>query len=564
MKTEVRNILSIGCESFYMIRLDEDFNYVEHFVNSDCASGTGSFIDQQAERLGFGTEELAEKAFAFEGSSPSIATRCAVFAKSDIIHAQAQGFSKEAISSGLCEGVTRSVLANTVKGRELSGSVLFIGGMSRNRKIVAEISNTLDRDVRVHENGLFFNAIGAAALGELPWEKSRSLVKTIREKREVRKSLEINLDHYPEFDEDKSYEVDGMEITLYSTPATFACDVYLGIDVGSTSTKAVVTDTAGTILAGLYGRTQGDPVHAVTVLLARVREIFEGKALKIKGVATTGSGRELIREVVGADMAINEITAHAQGATFLDPDVDTIIEIGGQDSKFTLLKNGVVTNAVMNYVCAAGTGSFIEEQAKRLDMTLDEISRVVTGEIAPFTSDRCTVYMERDLNIFLSEGWRREQIIAAVLYSVRDNYLSKVVGKSVPGKKIYFQGATARNKALVAVFENELNQPVFVSKYCHLTGALGCTVALMEANHTTSEFTGIDFSCEVSSEICTYCNAASASTFAPMGWSYDTASPVVTSTCATCAGPRCGAKLRTIPATPAVSGQAMLVPSEYM
>jgi predicted CoA-substrate-specific enzyme activase len=505
MKVQCRNILSIGCESFYMIRLDEEFNYVEHFVNSDCASGTGSFIDQQAERLGFNTETLAEKAFAFDGTTPSIATRCAVFAKSDIIHAQAQGFSKEAISSGLCEGVTRSVLANTVKGRELSGSVLFIGGMSRNRKIVAEISQTLGREVLLHEDGLYFNAIGAAALGELPWEKSRGLATIIRKKREVRQALEINLSHYPDFSEDRCYEVDGIEITLYALPETAVCDVYIGIDVGSTSTKAVVTDTAGTIFAGLYGGTKGDPVQAVTGLLAQVREVFAGKTLNIKGVATTGSGRELIKEIVGADMAINEITAHAQGATFLDPQVDTIIEIGGQDSKFTLLKNGVVTNAVMNYVCAAGTGSFIEEQAKRLDMSLDEISRMVVGETAPFTSDRCTVYMERDLNIFLSEGWRREQIIAAVLYSVRDNYLSKVVGKSVPGNKIYFQGATARNKALVAVFENELKQPVFVSKYCHLTGALGCAVALKAVNHQESGFTGIDFSCEVSSEICTLC-----------------------------------------------------------
>ncbi|MEH0020433.1 MAG: acyl-CoA dehydratase activase [Desulfobacter sp.] len=500
-----RNILSIGCESFYMIRLDEDFNYVEHFVNSDCASGTGSFIDQQAERLGFSTRELAQKAADFDGAAPSIATRCAVFAKSDIIHAQAQGFSKEAISSGLCQGVTRSVLANTVKGRDLSGSVLFIGGMSQNRKIVRDIRQTLGQEVLVHDLGLYFNAVGAALLGEEPWKKSPGLVSMIQKKREVRPPLSIDLDDYPDFSEDQYYETDGIEITLYHIPDTGACDVYIGIDVGSTSTKAVVTDTQGTILAGLYGRTKGNPVHAVTALLVQVKEIFAEKDLTICGVATTGSGRKLIREVVGADTAINEITAHAQGAAFLDPEVDTIIEIGGQDSKFTRLKNGMVTTATMNYVCAAGTGSFIEEQAKRLDMTLDEISRVVPGQTAPYTSDRCTVYMERDLNIFLSEGWQREQIIAAVLYSVRDNYLSKVVGKTAPGKKIYFQGATARNKALVAVFQNELKQKVFVSKFCHLTGALGCAVALMNKGLTRSGFTGIDFSCEVSSETCTLC-----------------------------------------------------------
>ncbi|RLB86188.1 MAG: hypothetical protein DRH26_17655, partial [Deltaproteobacteria bacterium] len=427
------------------------------------------------------------------------------FAKSDIIHAQAQGFSKEAIATGLCKGVTRSVLSNTVKGRDLAGSLLFTGGMSRNHKIVDEISKSLSREVVVHDESLCFNAIGAAILGEIPWAQSGGLVNVIRKKREVRESLSINLAHYPDFSEDEAYVSNGVEVTIYHAPGGDRCDVYLGIDVGSTSTKMVITDMEGVIFSGLYGRTQGDPVKAVTQLLSEVKSIYADKKLDVKGVATTGSGRELIRVLIGADMAVNEITAHAKGSVFLDPEVDTIIEIGGQDSKFTLLKNGEVTSATMNYVCAAGTGSFIEEQAKRLDMTLPQISEVVPGKTAPFTSDRCTVYMERDLNIFMSEGWNRDQIIAAVLYSVRDNYLSKVVGKSVPGQKIYFQGATARNKALVAVFESELNQPVHVSRYCHLTGALGCAVVLMEEKRQVSTFRGIDFSCETASEICTLC-----------------------------------------------------------
>ena len=506
LKTGCRNILSIGCESFYLVRLDEDFNYIEHFVNSDCASGTGSFMDQQSERLGFTTETLAEKAFAFGGKTPSIATRCAVFAKSDIIHAQAQGFSREAIAAGLCMGVIRGVLAGTLKGRKLPGNFLFIGGMSKNRKIVAAIKTAIQREVVVPEDTLYFNAIGAASLGELTWSQSDGIVNIIRRPREIRSPLSIDLPHYPDFSVDEYQEVDGVEITRYHTSADGICPVYIGIDVGSTSTKAVVMETGGVILAGLYARTQGDPVQAVTRLLRQMGGLFPDKTIHIRGVATTGSGRALIREVIGADLAINEITAHAKGAAFLDPEVDTIIEIGGQDSKFTLLQNGMVTHAAMNYVCAAGTGSFIEEQAKRLSMTLQEISEVVPGQSAPYTSDRCTVYMERDLNIFLSEGRSREQIMAAVLYSVRDNYLSKVVGKSAPGRKIYFQGATARNKALVAVFENELKQPVHVSKYCHLTGALGCCIALMEKNWKQSGFAGIDFSCETTSEICDRCS----------------------------------------------------------
>ena len=504
LKASCRNIISIGCESFYLIRLDEAGNYVEHVMNSDCASGTGSFIDQQAERLGFSTEELADKAAAFTGKSPSIATRCAVFAKSDIIHAQAQGYAREAIATGLCEGVARSVLANTVRGREIAGGLLFIGGMAANTKIVREMESSLGLTVTVPENAQSINAVGAASLADHPWELSKSLISRMGRVRSVRPALDTDMAHYPAFEGLTNYEVDGIEVALYQRPEQ-KCDTYIGIDVGSTSTKAVLTDKEGAILAGLYGRTQGDPVDAVTRLFAQIKVLFNEVTLTICGVATTGSGRELIKEVVGADLAINEITAHAKGATFLDPEVDTIIEIGGQDAKFTLLKEGVVKHAVMNYVCAAGTGSFIEEQAKRLHMTLPEISEIVEGAKAPFTSDRCTVYMERDLTIFLSEGWKKTEIMAAVLHSVRDNYLSKVVGKSTPGKRVYFQGATARNKALVACFERELGQEVLVSKFCHLTGALGCAVALKEASLDATTFTGIDFSCTIATEICELC-----------------------------------------------------------
>jgi predicted CoA-substrate-specific enzyme activase len=506
LKTGCRNIFSIGCESFYLIRLDEQFNYIEHVVNSDCASGTGGFVDQQAQRLGFSTQKLAEIANKHDQKPPSIATRCAVFAKSDIIHAQARGHSRQAICAGLCEGVARSVLANTVKGRQMPGEILFTGGMSLNLKITNELSNGLGKKVIVPEEALVFNAVGAAVLGEHPFDDVHDILKGMSIVRETRTPLKLSLKNYPDFSVDPIYEEDGVEITLYDKLEKGNYKVYIGIDVGSTSTKAIVMSKTGVILAGFYARTKGDPVKAVSTLLLKLKKTFSKKTLTILGVGTTGSGRDLVCQVIKADEAINEITAHALGTTFIDPDVDTIIEIGGQDSKFTQLKNGMVTNAVMNYVCAAGTGSFIEEQAKRLSITLDEISDMAMGKKAPYTSDRCTVYMERDLNIFLSEGWQSDEIIAAVLYSVRDNYLSKVVGKSLIGDHVYFQGATARNKALVAVFENELNKNIFVSKYCHLTGALGCAVSLMKQKIDNSRFSGINFIYEISSETCELCS----------------------------------------------------------
>ncbi len=505
LKTGCRNILSIGSESFYLIKLDENYNYIEHVINPDCASGTGSFIVQQAERLGFSVEELAQMAHAFDAAVPSISTRCAVFAKSDIIHSQAQGFSKEAIAAGICEGVARTVLQNTLKGKKLIGDALFIGGVSSNKKIISEISKSIGIPVKVIEHSPVFNAIGAACIGmenDLNIDKVLYKMKINREERD---KLQINVTQYPDFSLDKTYISDGIEITAYEDIESGNYSVFIGLDIGSTSTKAIILDENKKILAGIYAPTKGDPVNAVSEIFRKFADIFPDSELLIRGIGTTGSGRKLIKEIINADCVINEISAHAKGATFLDPDVDTIIEIGGQDSKFTTLKNGAVVNATMNYVCAAGTGSFIEEQAQRLNITLDEISGMALGQKAPFTSDRCTVYMERDLNMLLSEGYDKKQVIASVLFSVRDNYLSKVVGKTSLGEKIYFQGATGRNKALVAAFEDEIKKPILVSKYCHLTGALGCALYVMEYNLEKSAFTGIDFSFKAYSEVCTLC-----------------------------------------------------------
>jgi len=199
--------------------------------------------------------------------------------------------------------------------------------------------------------------------------------------------------------------------------------------------------------------------------------------LEIRGCGTTGSGRRISGKIIGADIEPDEITAHATAAVNLAPKVDTIIEIGGQDAKFTLLKDGMVTSSVMNTVCAAGTGSFIEEQASKLDCPLTDYSARTEGVTSPVSSDRCTVFMERDINHFFTEGYEKNEILASVLHSVRDNYLTKVANIGKIGNTILFQGATARNKALVAAFEQKLNKPIHVSKFCHLTGALG--VALL-------------------------------------------------------------------------------------
>jgi predicted CoA-substrate-specific enzyme activase len=485
-----RNLIAMGGQSFSLILLDSNGRYMEHVSNPPCSSGTGSFLEQQAERLGLNVKDLAQRALSFAGEIPRIATRCAVFAKTDIVHAMQEGHSLEAICAGLCEGIARSMLDMLLKGRKLLPPVGLVGGVALNSKIAQSIGKILKIPVKVPEDCQFTGAIGAALLGAQPTLGEWTDKRTLASRRAVREPTPAVLADYPSW---VGFHISNQEDVEIFSPSDHDADgdmagqgFFLGIDIGSTSTKAALISAQGEIAKGFYTRTGGNPVAAAQRLL-KVIETVWGKP-RLLGAATTGSGRSIIRGAFRADIEVNEITAHARAAVHLRPDVDTIIEIGGQDSKFTRLRNGDVYFSTMNYVCAAGTGSFIEEQARRLGVSLPDFSDLALAERAPFTSDRCTVYMERDLAALVGEGWPRQALAAAVLHSVRDNYLSKVVGKSQLGNSIVFQGATARNKALVATFEQHLGKTMHVSPWCHLTGALGAALLCREEGHVGSNF----------------------------------------------------------------------------
>ncbi|HHO76951.1 MAG TPA: CoA activase, partial [Deltaproteobacteria bacterium] len=278
-----------------------------------------------------------------------------------------------------------------------------------------------------------------------------------------------------------------------------------------TSTKAVVMDRDKRVLAGFYTSTSGRPVDAMCSLCEAIDDLMQRKNItfNVIGSGTTGSGRKLIGGIVGADIVLDEITAHARAATELNPDVDTIIEIGGQDSKFTTLSKGRVNFSVMNAVCAAGTGSFIEEQARKMDCPLSEYSQRTQGIRSPISSDRCTVFMERDMNHYLCNGYTSDEVLASALHSVCENYLTKVAIEGSIGKTVFFQGATARNKALVAAFEQRLERPILVSKFCHVTGALGVALQLADDRIETCRFCGLDLykkKIPLRSEVCSLCS----------------------------------------------------------
>jgi predicted CoA-substrate-specific enzyme activase len=280
-------------------------------------------------------------------------------------------------------------------------------------------------------------------------------------------------------------------------------EVFLGIDIGSVSTNFAVTDWDGNLLKEIYVGTQGRPVQVVTDGLQALRDEF-GDTISIRGVGTTGSGRELIGELVGADTVQDEITAHKTGSTFIsrryfDASVDTIFEIGGQDSKFIGLENGVVTDFAMNDACAAGTGSFLEEQAERLGIRIKgEFAEMALSSSAPVRmGERCTVFMEQDLNNYLYRGARKDDLVAGLAYSVVMNYLNRVVRGRKIGETIYFQGGTAYNDSVAAAFSQVLGRKIIVPPHNGVIGAIGMALLARDKVRATKEpttFRGFDLS----------------------------------------------------------------------
>jgi predicted CoA-substrate-specific enzyme activase len=524
----VGSILLVGGEKFGLIRFDKNGNYLDFRSNTPCAAGTGSFLDQQASRLNLnGIADLSRMAFNNKGAVPKIATRCAVFAKTDLAHAQQEGYTLPEICDGLCLGLAKNIVDNLFRGEKVNTPIIFTGGVSLNHAVVQHIGSIIGKKI-IARDTLLYGAMGAALnlLKESSLPKPFTIQttddifisKTTR-RHYVQNPLALNLSDYPDFDGRQSYTFTAndplaefpVEIDIYEDlQPSGRHEAYLGIDIGSTSTKAVLMGTGHQVLAGLYTRTAGRPIQAVQAILAGIDDMIRNKGIRLTiiGAGTTGSGRKLIGKIMGADGVIDEITTHARAAIELNPHVDTIIEIGGQDSKFTTLQNGRVTFSAMNNVCAAGTGSFIEEQAQKLGCPLSEYSMRTEQQKSPLASDRCTVFMERDLNHYLSEGYTVNEVLAAVLHSVRENYLSKVADENSIGDVISFQGATAKNKALVAAFEQRLGQPILVSRYCHLAGALGTALMLSEQAITQTGFRGLDLyrkPIPIQSETCELC-----------------------------------------------------------
>jgi predicted CoA-substrate-specific enzyme activase len=253
--------------------------------------------------------------------------------------------------------------------------------------------------------------------------------------------------------------------------------VFLGLDIGSISTKGVVIDESDMILASEYLWTEGDPIGAIQRLLPALKAQMAGKDYRIAAVGTTGSARKLVGAMTGAAVVKNEITAHAVGTLSRHPDVRTILEIGGQDSKIILVENGFVVDYAMNTLCAAGTGAFLSSQAQRLKVKVEDFGAIALTSKKPTSiAARCTVFAESDLVHKAQIGHKKEDIIAGLCRAVVANYLNNVA----KGKKIHppvvFQGGVSKNAGVIKAFEEATGHAISVDPDSHLTGALGAAI----------------------------------------------------------------------------------------
>ena len=253
--------------------------------------------------------------------------------------------------------------------------------------------------------------------------------------------------------------------------------LYMGIDIGSISTKGVIIDEYDNIMASSYLYTEGNPIKAVKQLVRNMREDIDLDNYQVVSVGTTGSARKLIGTMLDASTIKNEITAHAVGTIRFYPDVKTIFEIGGQDSKITLVNNGIVTDYAMNTLCAAGTGAFISSLAKRLDIQIEDVAGVAfSSKNRVNIAARCTVFAESDLIHKIQAGYKKEDIIAGVCRAIATNYINNVAkGKKIQAP-IVFNGGVSKNAAVVRAFEELTGEKIIVNKNSHLMGAIGIAI----------------------------------------------------------------------------------------
>ena len=422
---QVGSVIEIGSQGARFIT-EVQSRTPQFAANEHCAGGTGSFFEDQMSRVGCKLENysaLVEQA----QSVPRLSGRCAVFAKTDIIHRQQEGVSTPDILLGLCYAMIRNYKATIVRRLPVCKPVVFCGGVTCNSGVIRAIRDVFgltEEELIVPEEARFEAAIGAACKAEGAFTLAQ--LDALLNNAMTAHSTTTGLPRLELRPGTSLAEPNATKIIPESGCA-------LGIDIGSTSTDLVLVGADGELVDFQYLRTAGNPEGAVRKGLASIRERFG--AVRFTAVGVTGSGRERVGKRIGADAVRDEITAQAKGAAHWVPEVDTVFEIGGQDSKYISIQNGEVVDFQMNKICAAGTGSFVEEQAARMGIPLAEFGPLALSSEHPASlGERCTVFIETAIASAAAEGVSQAEIAAGLCHAIVQNYLHKVVGSKPVGQ----------------------------------------------------------------------------------------------------------------------------------
>ncbi|NQT56555.1 MAG: CoA activase, partial [Desulfobacteraceae bacterium] len=506
---DVRTIISMGGQDTALLQVNHHNNdwELEYFnTNGPCASGTGSFIDQQAQRLA--TAIYARKTdtsqdqldniladfikLGLKSQKPAnVACRCTVFTKSDMIHLQNKGEKLEDIIYGLHVGNARNYMSTIVSNRVLKEPIIFIGGLSLNGLQVKAFKSYFPGLIVPPYN----TSIGALGVALQSLESRKKDHLSLKSVRSTISNYEGSIPTAPKLELKKTAFLETNEICKKAFPKK--TNVYLGIDIGSTTTKYALINEDREIIHKNYVPTQGKPIE-VTQNLLRYMGDNVGNNIDILGTATTGSGRNVVGDFLNIDLIIDEITAHARGAVEIDANVDTIFEIGGQDSKYIYISNTYPLDFDMNKVCAAGTGSFLHELANKYGINIvGEFQEIALSSSMPVKlAERCTVFMESDLVSYHQKGAEKNDLIAGLCYSIVYNYLNRVVEKRKIGKRVMFLGGPSLNKGVVAAFENILGRALIVPVHREVLGAYGAAISVQEKmrleNTNKSIFRGLE------------------------------------------------------------------------
>ena len=475
LEIKANAVVSMGGEDLIVYRLDESGKIINNFSGNKCASGTGEFLKQQLARMDMTLADI-DKVPGTATVHP-LSTRCSVFMKSDCTHRlNKREATKDDIVLSLSDVMAVKVVDFLKRAKVDSGRVVLTGGITLNRHIIRFIREKAPQiEFIIPESASVFEALGAAALAVesgSPLPAEDKLLKT----NEIRFGALGAL-------ADWESKVRFFEKTDGKVRADRS--YILGVDGGSTTTKACLVDMeTDEVVASHYGRTHGDPVKALreclTIIQEKVAGDTGGAKADIRLVAATGSSREILGVFLETPGVYNEIIAHAVGTTYFDPEVETIFEIGGQDAKYVLLKNGVPIDYAMNEACSAGTGSFLEESASG-DLSVHsapEIGPLALKADSPLKfGEHCSAFINSDIRKAVQQGATRENITAGIVCSIVANYLNRVVGNRTIGGKIFLQGGVAKNIAVPLAFAMMLDKEILVPPSPELMGCFG--VALL-------------------------------------------------------------------------------------